>query len=60
MGIVTVTVPIRNPILVLGALIARGNMALLLEPQTILLLAIGALLTVLQPREIFRRAWQGR
>ena len=43
-------------ILILGALIARGDRALLLEPQTILLLAIGVLLTVLRLREIFRGA----
>ena len=43
-------------ILVLGALIARGKLGLLLEPQTILLLALGVLLTVLRLREIVRRA----
>ena len=43
-------------ILVLGALLARGRMALLLEPQTILLLAIGVLLTAFRLREILRRA----
>jgi len=43
-------------ILILGALIARGQPALLTEPQTLLLLAIGMLLTALRLREIFRRA----
>jgi uncharacterized membrane protein YecN with MAPEG domain len=41
-------------ILVLGALLARGELALLLEPQSILLLAIGVLLTVLRLREVLR------
>ena len=41
-------------ILVLGALLARGKLDLLVEPQTILLLAIGLLLTALRLREIFR------
>ena len=41
-------------ILILGALFARGQPALLLEPQTILLLAIGVLLSALRLREIFR------
>lgn len=40
-------------LLVLGALLARGELALLLEPQAILLLAIGLLLTVLRLRELF-------
>ena len=43
-------------ILVLGALLARGELALLLEPQSLLLLAIGLLLTALRLTEIFRRA----
>jgi peptidoglycan/LPS O-acetylase OafA/YrhL len=42
-------------ILILGALIARGDRALLLEPQTLLLLAIGLLLTAFRLREIFQR-----
>lgn len=43
-------------ILVLGGLLARGRLALLFEPQTMLLLAIGVLLTALRLREIFRPA----
>ena len=39
-------------LLVIGALLAHGRLALLLEPQTILLLAIGVLLTALRLREI--------
>lgn len=46
-------------ILVLGGLLARGELALLLEPQSILLLAIGILLTVLRLREIFRSPSNG-
>lgn len=41
-------------ILVLGALLARGRLGLLAEPQTILLLAIGILLTALRLSELFR------
>src|SRR5687768_17401253 len=40
-------------ILVLGGLLARGELALLLEPQSLLLLAIGVLLTGLRLRETF-------
>jgi len=47
-------------ILIIGALLARGKLALLLEPQTILLLAIGLLLTTLRLREIFRPHEKGR
>lgn len=43
-------------LLILGALLARAKPSLLLEPQTILLVAIGAFLTVLRLREVFRRA----
>lgn len=43
-------------LLVLGALIARGDPDLLLEPQTVLLLAIGILLTALRLGEIARGA----
>lgn len=40
-------------ILILGALLARGGTGLLLEPQSLVLLALGLLLTGLRLREIF-------
>ena len=41
-------------ILVIGGLIARGKPQLLLEPQTILLLAIGLMLTAFRLRDLLR------
>lgn len=42
-------------LLILGALIAKGDPALLREPQTLALLAIGAFLTLMRVRELMRR-----
>jgi hypothetical protein len=42
-------------LLILGALIAKGDPGLLREPQTIALLAIGAFLSLMRAREIARR-----
>ena len=42
-------------LLILGALVARGDPELLREPQTLALLAIGAFLGAMRAREMIRR-----
>lgn len=47
-------------ILIIGALLARGNPELLMEPQAILLMIVGAMLTCFRLGEIFSLARSGR
>lgn len=42
-------------LLILGALVAKGDPQLLREPQTLALLAIGAFLSAMRAREMIRR-----